>query len=157
MPDPQPHPGRHKNTKSLPDCNLQDGAYVPARDEDVVVIGGGDTGTDCVGTALRHGCRSLVQFEILPRPPAERAPDNPWPQWPKVYRLDYGQEEAAARFGADPRHFGVQTKRFLGDESGPRQRGDGPPTSRRRLPAYSPPATCGGASRSSYGSPTTTP
>jgi len=108
----------HQNTKSLLDSNLQDGAHIPARDEDVVVIGGGDTGTDCVGTALRHGCRSLVQFEILPRPPAERAPDNPWPQWPKVYRLDYGQEEAAARFGADPRHFAVQTKRFLGDESG---------------------------------------
>jgi glutamate synthase (NADPH/NADH) small chain len=108
----------HKNTKSLLDSNLQDGALIPARDEDVVVIGGGDTGTDCVGTALRHGCRSLVQFEILPRPPAERAPDNPWPQWPKVYRLDYGQEEAAARFGADPRHFSIQTKRFVGDESG---------------------------------------
>ncbi|HSD26908.1 MAG TPA: glutamate synthase small subunit, partial [Vicinamibacteria bacterium] len=108
----------HKNTKSLLDSNLQDGAHIPARDEDVVVIGGGDTGTDCVGTALRHGCRSLVQFEILPRPPAERAPDNPWPQWPKVYRLDYGQEEAAARFGADPRHFSIQTKRFVGDERG---------------------------------------
>jgi hypothetical protein len=81
----------HKNTKSLLDSNLQDGAHIPARDEDVVVIGGGDTGTDCVGTALRHGCRSLVQFEILPRPPAERAPDNPWPQWPKVYRLATGR------------------------------------------------------------------
>ena len=108
----------HRNTKSLLDSNLQDGAHVSARDQDVVVIGGGDTGTDCVGTALRHGCRSLVQFEILPRPPAERAPDNPWPQWPKVYRLDYGQQEAAARFGADPRHFCIQTKRFVGDESG---------------------------------------
>ncbi len=84
----------------------------------MVVIGGGDTGTDCVGTSLRHGCRSLVQLEILPQPPAERAPDNPWPQWPKVYRVDYGQEEAAARFGADPRHFCVATKRFVGDASG---------------------------------------
>jgi glutamate synthase (NADPH) small chain len=82
------------------------------------VIGGGDTGTDCVGTSLRHGCRSLVQFEILPRPPIERAPDNPWPQWPKVFRVDYGQEEAAARFGGDPRHFGIQTRRFLGDAAG---------------------------------------
>ena len=108
----------HKNTKSLLDSNLQDGAHVSARDRDVVVIGGGDTGTDCVGTAMRHGCRSLVQFEILPRPPAERAPDNPWPQWPKVYRVDYGQAEAATRFGRDPRHFSIQTKRFLGDGAG---------------------------------------
>ncbi len=108
----------HKNTKSLLDSNLRDGDYVSAKDRDVVVIGGGDTGTDCVGTSLRHGCRSLVQFEILPRPPAERAPDNPWPQWPKVYRVDYGQEEAAARFGGDPRHFCISTRRFLGDPQG---------------------------------------
>jgi glutamate synthase (NADPH/NADH) small chain len=108
----------HQNTRSLLDSNLQDGQYVSAKDRDVVVIGGGDTGTDCVGTSLRHGCRSLVQFEILPRPPAERAPDNPWPQWPKVYRVDYGQEEAAARFGGDPRHFSIATKRFVGDASG---------------------------------------
>ncbi|MGE5126310.1 MAG: glutamate synthase subunit beta [Betaproteobacteria bacterium] len=108
----------HRNTKSLLDSNLQDGAFISARDRDVVVIGGGDTGTDCVGTALRHGCRSLVQFEILPRPPAERSPDNPWPQWPRVYRIDYGQEEAAARFGGDPRHFSIQTRRFVGDEHG---------------------------------------
>ena len=108
----------HRNTKSLLDSNLQDGAHLSARDQDVVVIGGGDTGTDCVGTSLRHGCRSLVQFEILPRPPQERAPDNPWPQWPKIYRVDYGQEEAAARFGADPRHFCIQTKRFVGDGKG---------------------------------------
>jgi glutamate synthase (NADPH/NADH) small chain len=108
----------HRNTKSLLDSNLQDGAHVSAKDQDVVVIGGGDTGTDCVGTSLRHGCRSLVQFEILPKPPLERTPDNPWPQWPKIYRVDYGQEEAAARFGADPRHFSLQTKRFVGDASG---------------------------------------
>ena len=108
----------HRNTKSLLDSNLQDGAGVSARDHDVVVIGGGDTGTDCVGTSLRHGCRGLVQFEILPKPPEERAPDNPWPQWPKVYRVDYAQEEAAARFGADPRHFGIQTRRFVGDGNG---------------------------------------
>ncbi|HXY40266.1 MAG TPA: glutamate synthase subunit beta [Vicinamibacteria bacterium] len=108
----------HCNTKSLLDSNLQDGAHISARDREVVVIGGGDTGTDCVGTALRHGCRSLVQFEILPKPPLERAPDNPWPQWPRIYRVDYAQEEAAARFGADPRHFALQTSRFLGDASG---------------------------------------
>jgi glutamate synthase (NADPH/NADH) small chain len=108
----------HRNSKSLLDSNLQDGAFISARDHDVVVIGGGDTGTDCVGTALRHGCRSLVQFEILPRPPASRAPDNPWPQWPRIYRVDYGQEEAAARFGGDPRSFSIQTRRFLGDAAG---------------------------------------
>jgi glutamate synthase (NADPH/NADH) small chain len=108
----------HGNTRSLLDSNLQDGRNVSAKDQDVAVIGGGDTGTDCVGTSLRHGCRSLVQFEILPRPPLERAPDNPWPQWPKIYRVDYGQEEAAARFGSDPRHFSIQTKRFVGDGSG---------------------------------------
>jgi glutamate synthase (NADPH/NADH) small chain len=108
----------HRNTKSLLDSNLQDGQGLPAKDRHVIVIGGGDTGTDCVGTALRHGCRSLVQFEILPKPPLDRAPDNPWPQWPKVYRLDYGQEEAAARFGSDPREYCVTTKRFVGDEGG---------------------------------------
>ena len=83
-----------------------------------MVIGGGDTGTDCVGTSMRHGCKSLVQLEIMPRPPDDRADDNPWPQWPKVYKLDYGQEEAAAVFGADPRRYAVTTKRFVGDEKG---------------------------------------
>jgi glutamate synthase (NADPH/NADH) small chain len=108
----------HRNTKSLLDSNLRDGTHVSAKGHDVVVIGGGDTGTDCVGTSMRHGCRSLVQLEILPRPPLERAPDNPWPQWPRVHRVDYGQEEAAARFGEDPRRFSVQTRRFRGDASG---------------------------------------
>jgi len=94
-------------------------ASVPmAKGKDVIVIGGGDTGTDCVGTALRQGCRSLVQFEILPKPPDNRAPDNPWPQWPKIYRLDYGQEEAAALFGKDPREYCLMTRRFVGDENG---------------------------------------
>jgi glutamate synthase (NADPH/NADH) small chain len=82
------------------------------------VIGGGDTGTDCVGTSMRHGCKSLVQLEILPQPPMERAKDNPWPEWPKVYRLDYGQEEAAAKFGADPRVYLTTAKKFIGDEQG---------------------------------------
>jgi glutamate synthase (NADPH/NADH) small chain len=108
----------HANTKSLLDSGHADGRYISAKDRDVIVIGGGDTGTDCVGTALRHGCRSLIQFEILPKPPLERAPDNPWPQWPKVYKLDYGQEEAAALFGDDPRQYLIQTKRFVGDEHG---------------------------------------
>jgi glutamate synthase (NADPH) small chain len=84
----------------------------------VVVIGGGDTGTDCVGTAIRHGAAWVTQLEILPRPPDARAADNPWPQWPKVFRVDYGQEEAAVLWGSDPRRFQVLTKRFEGDEAG---------------------------------------
>ncbi len=108
----------HKNTKSLLDSNLENGDYISAADKDVIVIGGGDTGTDCVGTSMRHGCRNLVQFEILPQPPTERAADNPWPQWPKIYQMDYGQEEAAALFGADPRRYCVMTKRFVGDDAG---------------------------------------
>jgi glutamate synthase (NADPH/NADH) small chain len=106
------------NTKSMLDSRHEDGKYISARDMDVIVIGGGDTGTDCVGTAMRHGCRSLTQFELLPQPPLERAPDNPWPQWPKVYKLDYGQEEAQAIFGADPRVYAIQSKRFVGDDHG---------------------------------------
>jgi glutamate synthase (NADPH/NADH) small chain len=106
------------NTKSLLDSGHKDGNYISAKDKDVIVIGGGDTGTDCVGTAMRHGCKSLTQFEILPRPPDTRAPDNPWPEWPKVYLLDYGQAEAAAVFGADPRRYCITTKRFAGDERG---------------------------------------
>jgi glutamate synthase (NADPH/NADH) small chain len=91
---------------------------ISAAGKDVVVIGGGDTGTDCVGTAMRHGCRSLAQLEILPRPPLVRAPDNPWPEWPKVYKMDYGQEEAAAKFGADPRVYLTTAKKFEGDGEG---------------------------------------
>ena len=94
------------------------GHFISAQDKDVIVIGGGDTGTDCVGTSLRHGCRSLAQFEILERPPDERTPDNPWPEWPKIYRVDYGQEEAASVYGQDPRHFSILTKKFVGDENG---------------------------------------
>jgi glutamate synthase (NADPH/NADH) small chain len=108
----------HANTKSLLDSAHRDLSYISANDKDVIVIGGGDTGTDCVGTAMRHGCRSLVQFEILPRPPDDRAADNPWPQWPKIYRLDYGQEEAAATFGRDPREYCVMTQQFVGDATG---------------------------------------
>jgi glutamate synthase (NADPH/NADH) small chain len=108
----------HANTKSLLDSNFADGRYISAKDKDVIVIGGGDTGTDCVGTSMRHGCKSLVQFEILPMPPLERAADNPWPQWPKVYKLDYGQEEVEAIFGKDPREYLIQTKKFVGDADG---------------------------------------
>ncbi|MEX1049217.1 MAG: glutamate synthase subunit beta [Akkermansiaceae bacterium] len=89
-----------------------------ATGKDVVVIGGGDTGTDCVGTSLRHGCKSVIQLEIMPQPPLKRAANNPWPEWPKVYKMDYGQEEAAAIQGKDPRAYLVQTKRFIKDEAG---------------------------------------
>ena len=106
------------NTKSLLDSNLEDGNYISARDKDVIVIGGGDTGTDCIGTSLRHGCRSLVNFELLPKPPPERAPDNPWPLWPRIYRVDYGHAEAAERFGDDPRVYSIMSKEFLKDENG---------------------------------------
>jgi len=108
----------HQNTRSLLDSGLADGRHVSAKGKHLVVIGGGDTGTDCVGTALRHGARSVTQLEILPRPPDQRAGDNPWPQWPKVYKLDYGQEEATALQGADPRQYAVLTKRFEGDAAG---------------------------------------
>ena len=106
------------NTKSLLDSKHADGKYISAKGKNVVVIGGGDTGTDCVGTSMRHGCKSLMQLEILARPPEDRAADNPWPQWPRIYRVDYGQEEAAAVFGADPRKYAVVTKRFVGDAAG---------------------------------------
>ena len=108
----------HANTKSLLDSSHADGNYISAKDKHVIVIGGGDTGTDCVGTSMRHGCKTLSQFEIMPRPPDERAPDNPWPQWPNVYKLDYGQEEAKARFGDDPRTYLIMTQRFVGDDEG---------------------------------------
>ncbi|HRN67568.1 MAG TPA: glutamate synthase subunit beta [Promineifilum sp.] len=114
----------HANTRSLLDsgdpgrCDHGDGRYLSAAGKDVIVVGGGDTGTDCVATALRHGCRSLVQFEIMPQPPEVRAHDNPWPQWPRIYKTDYGQAEAAAVFGGDPRAFCVQTVELLGDEDG---------------------------------------
>jgi len=107
----------HTNTKSLLD-NKTNGNFISAKGKDVVVIGGGDTGTDCVGTSMRYGCKSLAQLEILPKPPMERAGDNPWPQWPKVYKLDYGQEEAAAVFGADPRKYLVTAKKFIADDNG---------------------------------------
>lgn len=106
------------NTKSLLDSAHQDGQYISAKDKDVIVIGGGDTGTDCVATALRHGCKSLAQFEIVPTPPNARTADNPWPQWPKIYKIDYGQEEAAEIFGADPRLYCINTKKLVGDDNG---------------------------------------
>jgi glutamate synthase (NADPH) small chain len=105
------------NTKAVLDKHTN-GNFISAAGKDVVIIGGGDTGTDCVGTSIRHGCKSLVQLEILPKPPESRAPDNPWPEWPKIYRMDYGQEEAAAVFGDDPRFYITTATKFEGDGDG---------------------------------------
>jgi len=95
-----------------------DATPITAKGKDVVVLGGGDTGTDCVGTSIRHGCKSLQQIEIMAMPPMDRAADNPWPEWPKVYKMDYGQEEAAAKFGSDPRVYLTTVKKFTGDGAG---------------------------------------
>ncbi|KAL7106941.1 hypothetical protein ACP275_06G023100 [Erythranthe tilingii] len=108
----------HANTKSLLDSNLEDGNYISAKGKKVVVIGGGDTGTDCIGTSIRHGCTNIVNLELLPEPPRTRAAGNPWPQWPRVFRVDYGHQEAATKFGKDPRSYEVLTKRFIGGEDG---------------------------------------
>ena len=106
------------NTQGLLELKDVTSFETAAKNKDVVVIGGGDTGTDCVGTSVRHGCNTVTQLEIMPRPPDERAPDNPWPEWPKVYKMDYGQEEAKEVFGRDPRHYLTATKKFIGDEAG---------------------------------------
>ena len=108
----------HGNTKSLLDSKHADGQYISAKGKKVIVLGGGDTGTDCVATSMRHGCESLHQFDIIPAPPQERTASNPWPEWPKVYKLDYGQEEAAAVFGDDPRDYLLSTTKFIGDGNG---------------------------------------
>ena len=106
------------NTKSLLDSNLNDGQYISAKDKDVIVIGGGDTGCDCIGTSMRHGCRSLVNFELLPKPPKSRADDNPWPEWPRILRADYGHQEVAAVHGDDPRQFCILSNEFMDDGQG---------------------------------------
>ncbi len=103
------------NTKEVLDPG---GDYITAKGKDVVIIGGGDTGTDCVGTSLRHGCTSVTQLEIMSKPPLKRAANNPWPEWPKVYKMDYGQEEAAAKFGDDPRVYLTTATHFEGDADG---------------------------------------
>jgi len=108
----------HKNTKSLLDSELADEAYISAKGKNVVVIGGGDTGNDCIGTSVRHGAKSVVNFELLPQPPAQRAPDNPWPQWPRIYRIDYGHTEVKTHMGKDPREYCVMSKEFVDDGEG---------------------------------------
>ena len=106
------------NTKSLLDHGHTDEGDFCAKDKDVIVIGGGDTGTDCIGTSLRQGAKSIVNFELMSQPPADRADNNPWPTWPVIYRVDYGHEEAAKVYGKDPRHYQLLTKSFIKDESG---------------------------------------
>ncbi|MBQ8934793.1 MAG: glutamate synthase subunit beta [Oscillospiraceae bacterium] len=106
------------NTKSLLDSNLTDGNFISAKDKDVIVVGGGDTGNDCIGTCVRHGCKSITALEMMPEPPVERLPSNPWPQWPRVKKTDYGHEEAIAVYGHDPRLYQTTVKEFHMDENG---------------------------------------
>ena len=106
------------NTKSLLDSHFEDGKFVNTKDKNVVIIGGGDTGNDCVGTAIRHGCKSVTQIEMMPKAPEKRAENNPWPEWPKILKTDYGQEEAIAVFGHDPRIYESTVKEFIKDKSG---------------------------------------
>jgi glutamate synthase (NADPH/NADH) len=106
------------NTKSLLDSQLKDGAYLSAKNKHVIVIGGGDTGCDCIGTSMRHGAKSVVNFELLPQPPAHRANDNPWPQFPRVFKVDYGHAEVKMVHGSDPREYCVLSKEFVSDGKG---------------------------------------
>jgi NAD(P)H-dependent glutamate synthase small subunit len=105
-----------RNTKSLLDSQLADRQYISAKDKNVIVIGGGDTGADCIGTSLRHGCKSMVNFELLSKPPAERTADNPWPEWPRIFRVDYSHAETASRFGSDPRAYSILAKEYVNCE-----------------------------------------
>ncbi len=104
-------------TRSLLDNNLKEGTYISAKDKNVVIVGGGDTGNDCVGTCIRHGCKSVIQLEMMPKPPIIRADDNPWPEWPKVLKTDYGQKEAIALFGKDTRIFETTVKRLISKDN----------------------------------------
>jgi glutamate synthase (NADPH/NADH) small chain len=106
------------NTQSLLNSEHVDGDFISAKDKKVVVIGGGDTGTDCIATSIRHGAESIVNLEIIPQPPADRAENNPWPQWPRIYRVDYGHEEVAAKWGADPRDYAIESVQFNDDGNG---------------------------------------
>ncbi len=106
------------STKSLLDTGRGDMSELTAKDKDVIVIGGGDTGTDCIGTAVRQGAKSVTNFELMSQPPVERADNNPWPLWPLIYRVDYGHAEAQSVFGEDPRQYQLMTKSFIKDEQG---------------------------------------
>jgi len=105
-------------TKALLDNGLKEGTFLSAKDKNVVIVGGGDTGNDCVGTCIRHGCKSVTQLEMMPKAPDSRAENNPWPQWPRICKVDYGQEEAIAKFGRDPRTFQITVKKLIPDEKG---------------------------------------
>jgi NAD(P)H-dependent glutamate synthase small subunit len=107
-----------KNTKSLLDSKLKNKNFISAKDKNVIVIGGGDTGNDCLGTSLRHKCKSLLNFEILPELPKDRADNNPWPLFPRIHKVDYGHEESIEVLGKDPREYSISGKEFLRDESG---------------------------------------
>ena len=107
-----------RNTKSLLDSDFKDKKYVDTKNKNVVIIGGGDTGNDCVGTAIRHGAKSVTQIEMMPKAPDTRAENNPWPQWPKVCKTDYGQEDAIAVYGHDPRIYESTVKEFIKDKDG---------------------------------------
>ena len=106
------------NTKSLLDSDFADKKFVDTKGKNVVIIGGGDTGNDCVGTSIRHGCKSVTQIEMMPKAPDTRAENNPWPEWPKICKTDYGQEEAIALFGHDPRIYESTVKEFVKDKNG---------------------------------------
>ena len=107
-----------KNTKSLLDSKLKNNNFISAKDKSVIVIGGGDTGNDCLGTSLRHKCKSLLNFEIMPELPKDRADNNPWPLFPRIHKVDYGHEESIEVLGKDPREYSISGKEFLRDESG---------------------------------------
>lgn len=107
----------HKNTKSLLDSGLADNEHISAKGKNVIVIGGGDTGNDCLGTSVRHGAKSVLNFELLPQPPATRAKDNPWPQFPRVFKVDYGHAEVQAHYGKDPREYCIMSNAFVVDEA----------------------------------------
>ncbi|MGN1080939.1 MAG: glutamate synthase subunit beta, partial [Acutalibacteraceae bacterium] len=106
------------NTKSLLDSNLKDNKFISAKDKNVVIVGGGDTGNDCVGTSIRHGCKSVIQIEMMPKLPDSRTENNQWPQWPRICKTDYGQEEAIYKFGNDPRIYQSTVKKLIPDEKG---------------------------------------
>ena len=107
-----------ETTRSLLNSGLADGAYPSAKGKRVVIVGGGDTGNDCVGTCIRHGCKSVVQLEMMPKAPDSRAANNPWPEWPRVCKVDYGQEESIALFGRDPRIYQTTVTEMLADDAG---------------------------------------
>jgi len=107
-----------EHTRSLLDSDLKNSKYISARAKKVVVIGGGDTGADCIATSLRHGCENIVNLELLSQPPEDRAANNPWPEWPLIMRTDYGHQEAIAKFGCDPRNYSIVTKEFIDDGAG---------------------------------------